>query len=79
LGDWNFEHVIVRGSTIRVELNGTTVINTDVSKFDINDLTQFMHNHAHPGLTRTKGSFGFAGHNDPVEFRNIRIKSLTQP
>ena len=35
-----------------------------------------MHNSAHPGLMRTKGSFGFAGHNDPVEFRNIQIKKL---
>jgi len=78
VGDWNFEHVTIKGSTIRVELNGTTVINTDVSKFDVSDVTQFMHHSKHPGLTRTKGSFGFAGHDDPVEFRNIRIKSLEQ-
>ena len=76
LGDWNFEHVVIKGHTIRVELNGTTVINTDVSKFNIDDPTQFMHNSKHPGLMRTKGSLGFAGHNDPVEFRAIRIKPL---
>ena len=30
----------------------------------------------HPGASRTSGDFGFAGHNDPVEFRNIRVKEL---
>jgi hypothetical protein len=71
VGQWNYERVTIKGSTIKVELNGTVVVNADVSK-----ATNFMANHAHPGLTRTKGSFGFAGHNDPVEFRNIRIRAL---
>jgi len=31
---------------------------------------------AHPGKDRKSGSFGFAGHSDPVQFRNIRIKKL---
>ena len=30
----------------------------------------------HPGKDLKKGHFGFAGHNDPVEFRNILIKTL---
>jgi hypothetical protein len=71
LGDWNFEHVTVKGSTIKVELNGAVIVNADVSK-----VHEFMHNSKHPGLTRTKGAFGFAGHNDPVAFRAIRIKRL---
>ena len=29
-----------------------------------------------PGKDRTSGHFGFAGHNDPVAFRNISIKPL---
>jgi hypothetical protein len=70
-GEWNFEEVTVRGSTIKVELNGTVILNGDVSK-----VTEFMANTPHPGKDRTSGSFGFAGHNDPVAFRAIRIKSL---
>jgi len=31
----------------------------------------------HPGKDRTSGHFGFAGHNDPVEFRNIWINDLS--
>ena len=71
VGEWNFEHVIVKGTTIKVELNGSVVIDADVSK-----VHQFMASHEHSGLLRTKGSFGFAGHSDPVQFRNIRIKKL---
>jgi hypothetical protein len=71
LGEWNFEHAIIKGHTIKVELNGYTVIDADVST-----VKEFMHNSKHPGLMRTSGSFGFAGHNDPVEFRNIEIKKL---
>lgn len=71
VGEWNYEQVTVKGSTIKVELNGTTIVDTDVSK-----VTQYMGNHAHPGKDRTSGFFGFAGHSDPVQFRNIRIKPL---
>jgi hypothetical protein len=72
VGEWNFEHFVIKGHTIKVELNGTTVVDADVSKVK----PPYMHNSAHPGLMRTKGSFGFAGHTDPVEFRNIWIKPL---
>jgi hypothetical protein len=72
LGEWNFEHVIIKGHTIKVELNGNVVVDTDVSKVP----PPYMHNMAHPGLMRTRGSFGFAGHDDPVAFRNIWIKPL---
>ena len=70
-GEWNFYHVTVKGHTIKVELNGSTIVDADVST-----VSEFMHNSAHPGLLRTKGSFGFAGHNDPVQFRNVKIKKV---
>jgi hypothetical protein len=71
VGQWNFEEVTVQGSTIRVELNGTVILDGDVST-----VTEYMANSAHPGKDRTSGHFGFAGHNDPVSFRNIQIKQL---
>ena len=70
-GEWNFEEVTVKGSTIKVELNGTVILDGDLSK-----VTMFLANHPHPGKDRTSGAFGFAGHNDPVAFRHIRIKRL---
>jgi hypothetical protein len=71
VGEWNFEEVTVKGSTIKVELNGTVIVDADVSK-----ITEYMAKSPHPGKDRTKGHFGFAGHNDPVAFRNIYIKKL---
>jgi hypothetical protein len=35
-----------------------------------------MANSPHPGKDRPRGHFGFAGHNDPVAFRNLSIKTL---
>jgi hypothetical protein len=43
---------------------------------DLSTITNYMANSPHPGKTRTKGHFGFAGHNDPVAFRNLSIKPL---
>ncbi len=71
VGEWNFYEVTVKGPTILVELNGTPITKADVSK-----VTEFMHNSPHPGKDRPSGFFGFAGHNDPVEFRSISIKRL---
>jgi hypothetical protein len=73
IGEWNYEQVIVKGPTIKVELNGTQILDADLSKVD---MANAMAHSAHPGKERTSGSFGFAGHNDPVAFRNIWIKKL---
>jgi hypothetical protein len=71
IGEWNFEEVTVKGSKIKVELNGVVILDTDLST-----VKEFMANSAHPGKDRTSGNFGFAGHNDPVAFRNVSIKKL---
>ncbi len=70
-GEWNYQEVTVKGSTIKVELNGSTILDTDLSK-----ITEYMAKSPHPGKERTEGFFGFAGHGDAVEFRNIRIQKL---
>jgi hypothetical protein len=71
VGEWNFQEVTVKGSTIKVELNGSIILDGDVKKAN-----GFMANSPHPGKDLKKGYFGFAGHNDPVEFRNISIRKL---
>ena len=71
VGEWNFQEVTVKGSTIKVELNGTVILDTDVA-----EAKEYMANSPHPGIGLKEGHFGFAGHNDPVMFRNIMIKRL---
>ncbi|MGB6045717.1 MAG: DUF1080 domain-containing protein [Pirellulales bacterium] len=69
---WNYQQVTVIGSTIKVELNGYAILDTDLSK-----ITQYMSNSPHPGKDRKRGHFGLAGHSDPVQFRNIGVNRLT--
>jgi hypothetical protein len=63
--------VHVEGSKVRVELNGTEILNADLST-----VKEFMANTPHPGKDRTSGHVGFAGHSDPVKFRNVSILPL---
>jgi hypothetical protein len=70
-GEWNFQEVTIQGSHIRVELNGTVILDADVSQ-----VTQYLDNKAHPGKDLKTGHFGFAGHNDPVAFRRVQVKRL---
>lgn len=70
-GEWNFQRVRVQGSRINVELNGFPILNADLSK-----ITESKDGALPPGVNRTSGFFGFAGHNDPVAFRSIRIRHI---
>jgi hypothetical protein len=70
-GTWNSQEVTVQGSKIRVELNGTIILDADLS-----EVTEFKDGTSHPGKDLRRGYFGFAGHHDPVEFRNIRVREL---
>ncbi|MBX3440892.1 MAG: DUF1080 domain-containing protein [Planctomyces sp.] len=71
VGEWNFQEVTVRGSTIKVELNGNVILDGDLAEVD-----EYLDNRPHPGKDRTSGHFGFAGHSDPVQFRRIDIRRL---
>ena len=77
VGQWNEQEVTVIGTKIKVELNGTVILDTDVAEF-LNPEAKFLDDKLHPGLARTKGHFGFAGHNDPVEFKEIYLRDLSQ-
>ncbi|MGJ8651143.1 MAG: 3-keto-disaccharide hydrolase [Opitutaceae bacterium] len=72
VGEWNTQTVTVIGSTIHVVLNGEVILDADLA-----EVTEFMNESAHPGKDNTSGHFGFAGHGDPVAFRNLSIKELT--
>ncbi len=72
-GEWNFQEIEVRGQNIRVTLNGTTILNTDLDRLDRTTLDP---KRIPKGLDKKTGFIGFAGHKDPVAFRNIRVKRL---
>ena len=69
VGEWNFMEVTAKGHVLKIELNGTKIVDADVSQ-----VTEFKDNTPHPGRERLNGHFGFAGHSDPVAFRNLAIR-----
>jgi hypothetical protein len=73
VGQWNYEQVTAKGKQIRVELNGTTIVDADIEKAST---PATIDHKEHPGLKQSKGHIGFCGHGDHVEFRNLRIKPL---
>ncbi len=73
VGQWNFQEVTLVGKRLKVELNGTVILDADLGKVD---LAKAMGNARHPGLDLAAGHIGFAGHSDPVEFRGIRVREI---
>lgn len=71
IGQWNEQEIYCRGRHIRVTLNGKVIVDTN-----LNDVTDRETLQKHPGMLRDKGHLGFLGHNDYVEFRNLRVKEL---
>ena len=71
VGEWNKQEITFKASNIRVTLNETTILHQDISKIDLTKVKKVP-----KGVNRSKGFIGFAGHSDPVKFRNVRIKSL---
>lgn len=70
-GEWNSEEITMRGSRIRVTLNGVIILDSDLETVREPEVLK-----KHPGLKRTTGHIGFLGHGSLVEFRNIRIRQL---
>ena len=73
LGEWNYQEIVAKGSKIKVILNGEMIVDADIAEFKTKPT---IDGNNHPGLHREKGYIGFLGHGDPVQFRNVRVKSL---
>jgi hypothetical protein len=70
-GEWNYEEIELRNQVLKVTLNGTKILDVDISQIDRTQLPKVP-----KGLDRQSGFIGFAGHSDPVAFRNFRVKRL---
>ena len=73
MGQWNYQEVTVKGTKVKVVLNGTTILDTDFADARDNGTLDGLD---HPGLRREKGHIGFLGHGSEVWFKNIRVKEL---
>ncbi|QNF33379.1 DUF1080 domain-containing protein [Adhaeribacter swui] len=75
VGEWNYQEVIVQGPKIKVILNGTTILDGDLTEARKNGT---LDHKDHPGIHRNSGYIGFLGHGSTLAFRNIRIKDLSK-
>ena len=69
VGEWNKQTVTVAGPKIKVELNGTVIMEADLDEIN-------KSKPKHEGAKRRKGHIAFCGHGDIVSFRNIKIKEI---
>jgi len=75
VGEWNTQEIIANGNHIKVTLNGTVILDGDISQAS-NHFTQTIDGYPHPGLSNKSGHIGFLGHGSWVAFRNLRVKEL---
>ena len=73
VGEWNEEEIIVKGSHVKVILNGTTIVDADTAEAAT---PKTLDGREHPGLKRDKGFIAFCGHGAHVEYKNLRLKEL---
>ncbi len=73
VGEWNYQEVVVKGPKVKVTLNGTVILDGDLTDARKNGT---MDHKDHPGIFRDNGHLGFLGHGSVVYFRNVRIKEL---
>jgi hypothetical protein len=71
VGEWNRQKVTVNGPLIKVELNGTEILNANLD--EINKTKP-----KHKGAQRRSGHICFCGHGAPVKFKNITILELPE-
>ncbi|MDB5261845.1 MAG: hypothetical protein JWQ14_1126 [Adhaeribacter sp.] len=75
VGEWNYQEVIVNGPKIKIILNGTTILDGDLTQARKNGT---LDKKDHPGIHRNTGHIAFLGHGSKLAFRNIRIKDLSK-
>jgi len=71
VGQWNSQEIVCSGRNVRVTLNGTNILDVNLDELGPDARKQC------PGIERDTGYVGFFGHGSRVEFRNIRIKELS--
>lgn len=87
VGEWSCEEIEVRGTHIKVTVNGEVILDGDlreacrghnVAPDGSNSNPYTVDHHNHPGMFIEKGHISFCGHGNGLQFRNIRILDLNK-
>ena len=71
VGEWNSETIICIEDHIKVILNGAVIVDAYLEELTPVD------GRPHPGLRNRSGHISLAGHNDRVEFRNLKVAEFS--
>ena len=74
VGEWNSESITMKGSIVKIQVNGVTIVDVDLAKVAPEGKT--VSENKVNGLTRAKGHIGFCGHGDRVAYRNLRVRAM---
>ena len=69
VGQWNHQKVTIDGPLVKVELNGTVILDANLDELN-------KKKPKHKGAKRRRGHICFCGHGASVKFKNITIKEL---
>lgn len=72
VGEWNKQEVIAQGANIKIILNGTVILDTNIKKVT----KDIPYDKVQAGLRNTCGHIAFLGHDSVVRFRYIRVKNF---
>lgn len=72
VGEWNKQEVIAQGANIKIILNGTVILDTNIKKV----IKDIPYDKVQAGLRNTCGHIAFLGHDSVVRFRYIRVKNF---
>ena len=73
-GQWNTQEVEMRGSHLKVWLNGEKIQDCNLDDYPIDGTS--MDHCEHKGIRSREGRFGWCSHGYPCWWRNIRIKEI---
>ncbi len=71
VGEWNTQTIVAIEDHLMVILNGAVIV--DIFLEDVTPVD----GHPHPGMKNKTGHLVLAGHNDHVEFRNMKIADFS--
>jgi len=69
VGEWNHEKVTINGPLVKVELNGTVILDANLDELN-------KEKPKHKGAQRRSGHICFCGHGAGIKFKDITIKEL---
>ena len=71
VGEWNTEEVYLKGTHLKITVNGQVILDTDIAGKQPDDAKKLG-----SGRNRGAGHIAFAGHGPGIAFRNISIAEL---